>query len=79
MNILKLEQKIMQAWQTSSDVDLLYFQFLDGPKMDEDDVANALLGINVLHEMRMNQLWNEFECLCEEIRREKCVKQKSIV
>ena len=52
-----LEGAIMKVWQTSDDVDLLFRYMLDSPKvMTEDEIANTLLGIKQLHEMRMWEL-----------------------
>jgi hypothetical protein len=52
-----LEQAIMVAWQTADDIDLLFKRYLDSPKiMTEDEVANALLGIKTLHDLRCEAL-----------------------
>jgi hypothetical protein len=57
-----LETAIMMAWQTSEDIDLLFAHYLDAPKpMTEDEVGNALLGIKILHDMRMHALM-EMHC-----------------
>jgi hypothetical protein len=56
-----LESAIMLAWQTSEDIDLLYKHHGDHPvPMSEDEVANALLGIKVLHDMRMEKLMDVY-------------------
>jgi len=56
-----LEQAIMVAWQTADDIDLLYKHHGDHPvPMSEDDVANALWGIKVLHDMRMEKLMDTY-------------------
>jgi hypothetical protein len=58
---IDLEQAIMTAWQTSDDLDLLYKHHGDHPvPMTEDDVANALWGIKVLHDMRMEKLMDTY-------------------
>ena len=52
-----LEGAIMKVWQTADDIDLLFKHMIDSPKvMTEDEIANALLGIKQLHEMRMWEL-----------------------
>ena len=52
-----LESAIMKVWQTADDIDLLFKHMIDSPKvMTEDEIANALLGIKQLHEMRMWEL-----------------------
>lgn len=52
-----LEQAIYQAWQTSDDLEMLYKHHGDAPKsMTEDEVANALIGIKYLHDLRCEAL-----------------------
>jgi hypothetical protein len=56
-----LEQAIMVAWQTADDIDLLFKHHGDAPRpMTEDEVGNALLGIKVLHDMRMEKLMDTY-------------------
>ena len=56
-----LESAIMLAWQTSEDLDLLYKHHGDHPvPMTEDEVANALWGIKILHDMRMEKLMDTY-------------------
>jgi hypothetical protein len=60
-NDIDLESAIMVAWQTSDDLDLLYKHHGDHPvPMTEDQVANALWGIKVLHDMRMEKLMDTY-------------------
>jgi hypothetical protein len=62
-----LEQQILKCWNVTEDVDLLYRNLLDGPKeMTTDEIANALLGIQTLYEMKFNELFNTFEKLVHE-------------
>jgi hypothetical protein len=67
MKRFDLEQSIMQAWGTVDDIDMIYKfigddEFFQGmqPK-HADKIANLLLGIQQLHELRMNKLWADFE------------------
>lgn len=56
-----LEQVIMLAWQTSDDLDLLFKHHGDHPvPMTEDEVGNALWGIKILHDMRMEKLMDGY-------------------
>jgi len=58
---IDLESAIMLAWQTSDDLELLFKYHGDNPKpMTEDEVSNAVLGIKVLHEMRMEALLDTY-------------------
>ena len=58
---IDLESAIMLAWQTSDDLDLLFKHHGDHPvPMTEDEVANVLLGIKVLHDLRMEKLMDTY-------------------
>lgn len=58
---IDLESAIMLAWQTSDDIDLLFKHHGDHPiPMSEDEVSNALLGIKVLHDLRMEALMDKY-------------------
>ena len=58
---IDLESAIMVAWQTSEDLDLLYKHHGDHPvPMTEDEVGNALWGIKVLHDLRMEKLMDTY-------------------
>jgi ribonuclease D len=58
---IDLESAIMVAWQTSEDIELLYKHHGDSPKpMTDDEVANALLGIKTLHDMRCEHLMDVY-------------------
>jgi hypothetical protein len=60
-NKIDLENAIMTAWQTSDDLDLLFKHHGDHPvPMTEDEVSNALWGIKVLHDMRMEKLMDTY-------------------
>ena len=58
---IDLESPIMLMWQTSDDIELLYKHYSDAKKpMTEDEVANALLGIKALHDMRCAALLDTY-------------------
>ena len=59
MERFDLEEKIMAVWNTKEDVALLMRQHMDRAEpMTEDEIANALLGIESLMEMRCQELWD---------------------
>lgn len=60
-----LEQDIMRCWSVTEDIDLLYTNVMDSD-MTVDDIANALLGMKTLYEMKFNKLFNCFETLVGE-------------
>jgi len=58
-----LEDAIYKAWQTADDIETLYKYHGDAEKpMTEDEVANALLGLKSLHEMRC---WYLLDMMCK--------------
>ena len=58
---IDLESAIMVAWQTSDDINLLYKHHGDHPvPMTEDEVANALLGLKIMHDIRMEALMDTY-------------------
>lgn len=67
MNRFDLEDKITAAWQTENDIDLIYRRLCDAPSpMTEDDIANAMLGLRSIFNMRMDELWEVFTKMIEE-------------
>mgnify|MGYP001471219377 CR=1 FL=1 len=60
-----LEQDIHQCWYIVDDINMLMEYVLDNPKFTmppetEDVLANKLLGLKELYEMRFDRLWNTF-------------------
>lgn len=62
-----LESDITSAWNVTDDIDMLMESIVDGERFSEmpphmvDKIANALLGIKELYDMRFERLWNTFE------------------
>jgi hypothetical protein len=66
MNRFDLEQLILRAWSTSEDLDLVSWKMMDcEEKPSEDEIANMLLALKTIHELRMNKLWQCFEKLIQ--------------
>lgn len=61
-----LEQNILKCWNVTEDIDLLYENVMENDDMSKDDIANALLGMKQLYEMKFNKLWDNFEILVSE-------------
>ena len=68
-----LEQHLMECWNVTSDVDMLLEAILDSPRFSDmpaeysDRIANMLLGVKELYEMRFERLWSTFEdCITTE-------------
>ena len=60
-----LEQDIMKCWNVTDDVDLLYRNVMEGD-LSKDDIANALLGIQSLYNMRFDEMFRHFEQLIKD-------------
>ena len=65
-NRFDLEQEIMECWNVTSDIDDVYDYVMNGNgnelSTDERDrVANILLGVSQLYELKFNKLFNTFE------------------
>lgn len=60
-----LEQDIMKCWNVTEDIDLLYRNVME-KDLSTDDVANALLGMKTLYEMKFEEMFNHFETLIRE-------------
>jgi len=57
-----LEDAIQQVWQTSDDLELFFRYHGDAEKpMTEDEVANTLLGLKMLNDMR---IWHVQDMHC---------------
>jgi hypothetical protein len=57
-----LESAIMKVWQMEDDLDLFLKYHGDAPTpMTEDEVANTILGLKMIHKMRMWEL-NDTYC-----------------
>lgn len=54
-----LEDAIYQMDQTSKDLEMLFEYYLDcETPMTEDEVANTLLGLQMMHKIRYEKLWD---------------------
>lgn len=57
-----LEQSILNCWNVTSDIDLLYENVMEND-MSTDQIANALLGMQTIYEMKFEKLFRQFEQL----------------
>lgn len=55
-----LEQAITSCFHTSDDIRLLSENIID-KSLDVDDISNALMGIEKLHDMRIEKVFDIFE------------------
>ena len=62
----KLEELIGQLGNFEDDIDTVISRLLDHPdKVDENEMANALIGIKTLHKLRCEETLRVFEHLIE--------------
>ena len=60
-----LEQNIMKCWNVTEDMHLLYENVTE-KDLTQDQIANALLGLHQLYEMKFEKLFSNFETLVRE-------------
>ena len=60
-----LEQDIMRCWGITDDIDMLYRNVME-KDMSSDDLANCLLGLKVLYNMKFETLFSDFEQLIKD-------------
>ena len=64
-----LEAEIMNVWNTKDDLESITSRMMDDPDpMSEDDIANVLIGLSELHDIRCKKLFNVFETMLKERR-----------
>ena len=64
-----LEAEIMSVWNTKDDLQSITGRMMDDPDpMSEDDIANVLIGLIELHDIRCKKLFNVFETMVKEKR-----------
>ena len=70
-----LEAEIMSVWNTKDDLNAITSRMMDDPDpMPEDDIANVLIGLSELHDIRCKKLFNVFESMVKD----KCFVEKEI-
>ncbi len=60
-----LEQQIMACWNVTSDIDTLCESVIESD-MTTDQIANILLGMKQLYELKFDKLFRTFEELIRE-------------
>ena len=65
-----LEAEIMSVWNTKDDLESITSRMMDDPDgpMSEEDIANVLIGLTELHDIRCKKLFNVFEAMVRERR-----------
>ena len=78
MKIFDLEQEIMKAWHVVDDIQLLSENVME-TDMSTDDIANALIGLESIYNMRFQKVFNMFEDLCKEYHAMRKQNEKNTV
>lgn len=65
MDRFDLENDIMSCWNVTTDIQTLYKGVITG-KMSNEEIANFLLGLKIMYELKFDQLFQNFEKLIEE-------------
>lgn len=56
------EQQLLDCWNITRDIKTMYEGIYDSiPPMSEDQIGNALMGLETLYELKFNKLWSMFE------------------
>ena len=66
MDRFDLEQALMAVWGTDKDIEAIYKYVSDTDELDRDELANLLLGLSRLHNLRGNEAFKIFESLIED-------------
>lgn len=65
MTRFDFEQQIMDCWNVCDDIGTIY-KMSDLREMSEDELANALLGLKTLYQLKFEQLFHTFEIMVKE-------------
>ena len=60
------EQQIMKCWSMVDDVEQLYNQVMESDHLNKDEIANYLLGLKTIYNVKFDTLFNQFEQLIKE-------------
>ena len=56
------EQQLLDCWNITKDLKTVYEGICDScPALTEDQTVNALMGLEILYELKFNKLWSMFE------------------
>ena len=67
--IYDLESNLMSCWNITEDLDVLchhVVDVVDYGKLDTDQIANVLIGLRTLYDMKFSMLFEQYEELVRE-------------
>ena len=60
--LYELEPHIMDCWSVCNDIETVFKQIGDGhPEPTEDEIMNALMGMQQIYQWKFEQLFNRYE------------------
>ena len=60
--LYELEPHIMDCWSVCNDLETVFKQIGDGhPEPTEDEIMNALMGMQQIYQWKFEQLFNRYE------------------
>ena len=68
-SIFDLEQKIMECWQVTDDIELItnhLVRELDIDAITADTIVNKYSAVKELYDIKFDQMWKTFEKVCAE-------------
>jgi len=66
INRFTLEEQIMNCWRVVDDIKTLNARFQDKGDLSTDQVANYLLGLETIYEVKFEHLFEMFETLIKQ-------------
>ena len=69
MKQFDVEQGILNCWMVTDDIKLIY-EHIGNQGMTEDQIMNALIGLETLYQMKFDKLFNDFEAMLKEKRKQ---------
>jgi hypothetical protein len=75
--IFELEEKIMDCWNITSDLETM-LQMLDNPLTTQDDIMNVLIGLKTLYATKFSNLIKNYEEVIHEYFKLKEYSSKNV-
>ena len=72
-NIQKLEEQIFACWQVTNDLEEVFAYFYECDVIDKDKLANILLGLKEIYNIKFENTYNTYEQLVKDYYNEKSV------
>jgi hypothetical protein len=75
--VFDLEQQIMECWQVTDDLSLIYASVCDS-NISKDTFANILLGMKEIYALKFERLFETFEDVTKEFHAAKSTKNQKL-